>query len=62
MQNLFKLTKGIDTFVCDLVTSIIICIIDMYAMYIDLEKRYDYPYFKKFNDLANNNYDLLHMV
>lgn len=46
MQNLFKLAKGIDTFVCDLVTSIIICIIDIYAMYIDLEKRYDHPYFK----------------
>jgi hypothetical protein len=40
MQNLF------DTFICDLVTSIIICIIDIYAMYIDLEKKYDYPYLK----------------
>jgi hypothetical protein len=45
MKNLFKLAKGIYTLVCDLVTSIIICIIDLYAMYIDLEKRYDYPCF-----------------
>jgi hypothetical protein len=43
MQNLFKLAEGIYTFVCDLVTFVIMY--NIYAMYIDLEKRYDYPYF-----------------
>jgi len=52
---LTKLVKGRNTFVCDLVTFIIIYTIN-------LKKRYDHPYFQTFNDLANNSCDVLHMV
>jgi len=45
MQSLSKFAQGIYTFVQDLMTSIIATTIDLYAMYMDLFKRYDHPQF-----------------
>jgi hypothetical protein len=40
IQNLSKQAQGRDTFVCDLVTFIILCTNDLYVMYVDPLKRY----------------------
>jgi hypothetical protein len=43
IQSLSKLAQGRDTFVYDLVTFIILCIGDLYAIYVDPLKRYEHP-------------------
>lgn len=45
MQSLSKFAQGKNTFVQDLMTSTIVTTIDLYAMYMDLLKRYDHPQF-----------------
>jgi len=57
-----KLTQGGGSFACNLVTSIIITIVDLYAMYVDPLKRYDNPQFQMFNNLVTNICDVFHMV
>jgi hypothetical protein len=45
MQSLSKFAQGINTFVQYFMTFIIVITIDLYAMYMDLLKRYDHPQF-----------------
>ncbi len=52
IQSLSKLAQGRDTFVYDLVTSIILCTTDLYVIYVDPLKRYEHPQFAMFNDLV----------
>jgi hypothetical protein len=57
-----KLTQGGGSFVCNLVTSTIVTIVDLYAMYVDPLKRYNHPQFQMFNNLVTNICDVFHMV
>ncbi len=59
MQSLFKMAQCKDTFVCDLVSSIILC---NNAWCVDPLKKYDHPQFWTFNDLGEHVCDALHMV
>ncbi len=45
VQSLFKTAQGRDIFVCDLVSSIILCTGELYSWYVDLLKKYDHPQF-----------------
>ncbi len=45
MQSLSKFGQGRNTFVQDLMTSIIVITIDLYAMHMEPFKRYDHPQF-----------------
>jgi len=56
------MAQGRDTFVCDLVNSIILCINELYSWYVNPLKRYDHPQFWIFHDLAGHVCDALHMV
>jgi hypothetical protein len=41
MQSLFKLALGKNAFVCNLVNSLVLHIIELYAMYLNILQRYD---------------------
>jgi hypothetical protein len=41
MQSLFKLASGKNAFVCNLVNSLVLHIIELYAMYLNILQRYD---------------------
>jgi hypothetical protein len=56
------MAQGKDTFVYDLVNSIILCTGELYSWYVDRLKRYDHPQFWTFNDLTKHVCDDLHMV
>lgn len=45
IQSLSKMAQGRDTFVCDLVSFIILCTSDLYSWYVNPLKRYDHPQF-----------------
>jgi hypothetical protein len=61
VQSVSKLAQGIDTFVYDLVIEMILCINDLYAMYIDPLKKYDHPQFA-YSMTWCTMCDVLHMV
>jgi hypothetical protein len=43
VQSVLKMAQGRNIFVYDLVIEMILCINDLYAMYIDPLKKYDHP-------------------
>jgi hypothetical protein len=61
MQSLFKLASRRNTFVCNL-NSLILYIIELYAMYLNTLQRYDQSQFQTFKNMANNMCNILHMV
>jgi hypothetical protein len=62
MQSLSKLVSGRNTVVCNLVNSLLLYIIELFAMYLNTLQRYDQSQFQTFKNLANNVCDILHMV
>ncbi len=59
MHTLIKFVQGQNSFVCEFVTFVKICCVELYNMYFNLEKKYNQEHFKAFFDLYQSTNDQL---
>jgi len=56
---LIKFAQACDTFVCDFVTNVKLCCVELYKLFFDMETKYGQEHFKTFLDLHDCSNDQL---